>query len=238
MLAALGLQSVTAADGRKALDMLAVDKFDVVLMDCQMPVMDGFSATAELRRREGAGPRMPVIALTANATHEGRDACLAAGMDDYLAKPFSRPALRAVLARWLPAEAAAVSPAPVETPAPTTVDVLDRGTLNALRALPRKGGKDMLSHIVERYLVDSRDLVASIEHAIEQSDAAELARAAHAWRSYNGNVGAHGLANLCRELEDRARNGKIGTARELLGELRALHTRVREELQFETRRSA
>jgi HPt (histidine-containing phosphotransfer) domain-containing protein len=117
-------------------------------------------------------------------------------------------------------------------------DVLDRGTLNALRALPRKGTKDMLSHIVERYLADSRELVASIERSIEQSDAAELARAAHAWRSYNGNVGAHGLASLCRELEDRARNGKIATARELLGELRALNTRVREELQFEMRRSA
>jgi HPt (histidine-containing phosphotransfer) domain-containing protein len=116
--------------------------------------------------------------------------------------------------------------------------VLDRGTLNALRALPRKGTKDMLSHIVERYLADSRELVASIERSIEQSDAAELARAAHAWRSYNGNVGAHGLASLCRELEDRARNGKIATARELLGELRALNTRVREELQFEMRRSA
>ena len=238
MLAALGVQSATAADGRKALDMLAVDKFDVVLMDCQMPVMDGFSATAELRRREGAGNRMPVIALTANATHEGRDACLAAGMDDYLAKPFSRAALREVLARWLPAAPAAATPVPVETPAPATADVLDRGTLNALRALPRKGTKDMLSHIVERYLADSRELVASIERSIEQGDAAELARAAHAWRSYNGNVGAHGLASVCRELEERARNGKIATARELLGELRALHTRVREELQFEMRRSA
>ena len=238
MLAALGLQAATAADGRKALDMLAVDKFDVVLMDCQMPVMDGFSATAELRRREGTGVRMPVIALTANATHEGRDACLAAGMDDYLAKPFSRAALRAVLARWLPTEAVVATPVPVETPPPATTDVLDRSTLNALRALPRKGTKDMLSHIVERYLADSRDLVALIERSIEQGDPAALARAAHAWRSYNGNVGAHGLASLCRELEDRARSGKIATARELLGELRALHTRVREELQFEMRRSA
>jgi len=237
MLAALGLQAATANDGRQALDMLAVDKFDVVLMDCQMPVMDGFSATAELRRREGAGSRMPVIALTANATREGRDACLAAGMDDYLAKPFSRAALHTVLALWLPAETAAAS-APVEPAATTTSDVLDRTTLNALRALPRKGTKDMLSHIVERYLADSRDLVASIERAIEQGDVEELARAAHAWRSYNGNVGAHGLASLCRELEDRARNGKVAAARELLGELRASYVRVREELQFEMRRSA
>jgi HPt (histidine-containing phosphotransfer) domain-containing protein len=159
-------------------------------------------------------------------------------MDDYLAKPFSRAALHAALSRWLPAEAAAASPAPVVTLSTATSDVLDRTTLNALRALPRKGTKDMLSHIVERYLADSRDLVASIERAVEQDDAEELARAAHAWRSYNGNVGAHGLASLCRELEDRARNGKVAAARELLGELRASYVRVREELQFEMRRSA
>lgn len=238
MLAALGLQVATAADGRQALDMLAAEKVDLVLMDCQMPVMDGFSATAELRRREGAGTRMPVIALTADATNQGREACLAAGMDDYLAKPFSRAALHAVLARWLPAETAAAAPVHVEAPPPAAADVLDRTTLNALRALPRKGTKDMLSHIVERYLADSRDLVASIERAIERGEAAELARAAHAWRSYNGNVGAHGLANLCRELEERARRGELTAARELLGELRALHARVREELQFEMRRSA
>jgi HPt (histidine-containing phosphotransfer) domain-containing protein len=181
---------------------------------------------------------MPVIALTANATSEGREACLAAGMDDHLAKPFSRAALHSVLARWLPAGTAAAQLPPVEALAPAGGDVLDRNTLNALRALPRKGSKDMLSHIVERYLTDSRDLVASIEHAIERGEAAELARAAHAWRSYNGNVGAHGLANLCRDLEDRARDGKVAAARELLVELRALHARVREELQFEIRRSA
>jgi signal transduction histidine kinase/ligand-binding sensor domain-containing protein/CheY-like chemotaxis protein/HPt (histidine-containing phosphotransfer) domain-containing protein len=237
MLAALGLQATTAANGRQALDRLAAEEFDIVLMDCQMPVMDGFSATAELRRREGSGSRLPIVALTANATSEGREACLAAGMDDYLAKPFSRSALHAVLARWLPVEAAAATSARVEAPPTATPDVLDRATLNALRALPRKGSKDMLSHIVERYLADSRELVSSIERAVAEGDAPELTRAAHAWRSYNGNVGAHGLANLCRELEERARSGKIATTPELLGELRALHTRVREELQFEMRRA-
>ncbi|TLY58291.1 MAG: response regulator, partial [Gammaproteobacteria bacterium] len=84
MLTSLGLLVETAADGQQALDRLAKERFDVVLMDCEMPVMDGFSATAELRRREAeaAGTRTPIVALTADATSTGRAACLAAGMDD------------------------------------------------------------------------------------------------------------------------------------------------------------
>ena len=247
MLTAYGLEVASVSDGQQALERLVTDRFDVVLMDCQMPLMDGFSATIELRRREGAGVHTPVIALTADATSEGRAACLAAGMDDYLAKPFSRAALHAVLLRWLGSSSAQqpsslrVGPAAPSTGAaatPPPTDLLDRTTLNALRALPRKGAKDMLSHIAERYLADSRDLVASIERAIDDGEAADLARAAHAWRSHNGNVGANALAQLCRELEDRAREGNLAAARGLLGELRSLHARVSEELQFELRRSA
>jgi CheY-like chemotaxis protein len=90
-----------AADGREALEKLSAGRYDAVLMDCQMPVMDGFSATVELRRREGTGKRTPVIALTADTTSAGRQACFEAGMDDYLGKPFSRATLHAALARWL-----------------------------------------------------------------------------------------------------------------------------------------
>jgi CheY-like chemotaxis protein len=103
MLKALGLRVDTAHDGRHALEMLARTNYDVVLMDCRMPVMDGFAATAELRLREGEGRHTPVIALTADTTNAAREACFAAGMDDYLGKPFSRSTLRAALARWVPA---------------------------------------------------------------------------------------------------------------------------------------
>lgn len=103
MLKALGLEVDTAHDGSHALDMLARTRYDVVLMDCRMPVMDGYAATTELRRREGDGRRIPVIALTADTTSAAREACLVAGMDDYLGKPFSRATLRAALARWIPA---------------------------------------------------------------------------------------------------------------------------------------
>ncbi len=100
MLASIGCEVSTAANGQIAIDRLAVEDFDAVLMDCQMPVLDGFGATRMIRNR---GQRVPIIALTANAVTGDRERCLAAGMDDYLCKPFTLDALRTVLRRWLPA---------------------------------------------------------------------------------------------------------------------------------------
>jgi signal transduction histidine kinase/ligand-binding sensor domain-containing protein/CheY-like chemotaxis protein len=239
ILGSLGLQVQTANDGRQALDVLQTQRFDAVLMDCEMPVMDGFSATAALRRREPAGAHVPVIALTADATAAGREACLAAGMDDYLAKPFRRETLHGMLARWLgnPRHESEASASTVDS-TPSGEPTLDGATLDALRALPRSGAKDMLEHIGELYLLDSRELIASIEESLAAGNSADLARAAHAWRSYNGNVGALGLARLCRELEDTARQSNFAAAHEIYEQIRALHVRVRDELEFAMRRSA
>ncbi len=107
VLSRIGCAVHVAANGEQALEYLNRENYDAVLMDCQMPVMDGYEATAELRRREGDGPRTPVIALTASAMAEDRDRCLAAGMDDYLSKPVSMQNLAAALAHWLPAGATA-----------------------------------------------------------------------------------------------------------------------------------
>jgi len=240
MLAAIGLECGTATDGQVALDRLRAERFDLVLMDCEMPVMDGLAATRAYRATETAGARLPIVALTADVTAEGRAACLAAGMDDHLAKPFDRAALAAVLARWLPsaADSAAVPAMPVARAADSEEPVLDRHTLDALRALPSRHAQGMLGQVVGRYLSESRPLVTAIELAAAGGDAAELARAAHAWRSYNGNVGAHSLAKLCRELEDRARQGRLESLDPLLGEIRALHARVQEALETELRRIA
>jgi two-component system sensor histidine kinase/response regulator len=244
ILASLGLRAETANDGRQALEVLQAQRFDAVLMDCEMPVMDGFAATAAIRAREPAGTRIPVIALTADATAAGREACLAAGMDDYLAKPFRREALHGTLARWL---AGKTRTEPMRGPeahgsaadsTPPGEPILDGATLDALRALPRNGAKDMLNHIGELYLLDSRGLIASIEESLGAGNSADLARAAHAWRSYNGNVGAHGLARLCRELEDMARRSDFAAAREIYAQISTLHARVRDELEFAMRRSA
>jgi CheY-like chemotaxis protein len=244
ILASLGLRADTANHGRQALEVLRGQHFDAVLMDCEMPVMDGFSATVAIRRQEPAGTRIPIIALTADATAAGREACLAAGMDDYLAKPFRREALHATLVRWLaagtqtePSHASKAGGSTVDATAPGE-PILDGATLDALRALPRSGAKGMLEHIGELYLVDSRGLIASIEQALRAENSADLARAAHAWRSYNGNVGAHSLASLCRELEDSARQSDFPAAREIFARIGALHLRVRDELESAIRRSA
>jgi signal transduction histidine kinase/ligand-binding sensor domain-containing protein/DNA-binding response OmpR family regulator/HPt (histidine-containing phosphotransfer) domain-containing protein len=245
ILASLGLLVDTANHGGQALDMLRTRHFDAVLMDCEMPVMDGFSATSAIRHAESAGTRIPIIALTADATAAGREACLAAGMDDYLAKPFRREALHATLTRWLGRGRGGAGAAPaakaargVPEPAPASEPILDGATLDALRALPRNGARDMLCHIGEMYLRDSRGLVTSIEAALSAGNSGDLARAAHAWRSYNGNVGAHGLARLCRELEDAARQGDFAAARETYARISTLHLRVRDELQYAMRKSA
>ena len=111
MLRELGHEVVLREDGKQALDILEHESFDLVLMDCQMPVLDGFSATRELRLREQAtGNRTPVIALTANAVKGDREACLEAGMDDYLSKPYTRAQLAATCAQWLPHVASNTSP--------------------------------------------------------------------------------------------------------------------------------
>jgi len=253
MLAAIGVDSDTATDGREALEKLARERFDAVLMDCEMPVMDGCAATRALREREAGVPRLPVIALTADGTQAGRTACLAAGMDDYLAKPVTREALHAALARWLsaadvPAEVVAAPfarmPVGAQDPKDIAQDVrvaetlLDHATLDGLRALPPRGERDMLSHIAESYLADSQHLVATIEHALGAGQAAELARAAHAWRSCNGHIGALGLVSLCRELEACARAGDLRSAPMLIARIRAMYARVSEELHAQIRRSA
>jgi len=236
MLAALGVEAETAANGREGLERLGRESFDLVLMDCEMPVMDGLSATSELRLSEAPGRRLPVIALTADATAEGRAACLAAGMDDYLAKPFTREALRAVLVRWLPeAPAAGVTAAGAD---PAAELLLDRATLEALRTLPPRGSEPILDRVAGAYVVNSERLLAALAQAIEAGERGALARAAHAWRSCNGNVGALALVEVCRELERCARGGDMLGARDLFAAARALYGRVSAELHTELRRSA
>ncbi|HUA88770.1 MAG TPA: response regulator, partial [Steroidobacteraceae bacterium] len=241
MLTSLGLTVTCAPDGQQGLARYAERRPDLILMDCQMPVLDGYGAALEIRRLEQGGPRVPIIALTADATSAARQACLEAGMDDYLSKPFTRDALRTVLARWLAPASAAAPPPGVPAGRPAAAP-LDAQTLETLRALPRRGARSMLEHIARLYLAESSAQLAGLKRALDEGDPQRLARAAHGWASSNGNVGALHLARLCRGLEEQARRNDLRAARAGFAQLQHEYDRVHAALQAEVsdglRRSA
>ncbi|MFQ5773134.1 MAG: response regulator [Kiloniellaceae bacterium] len=248
-LALLGCRVDIVDNGRMAVDALAVGSYDIVLMDIQMPVLDGFDATAEIRAREQArvAPKhIPIIALTANAMKGERERCLAAGMDDYLSKPFTPVQLRAVLEKWITRKDAPVPLRPAEggrqgaAPGPARAaqrepgpSVLDRSALEGIRALQRDGAPDTLVKVVGVYLEHSPRLLETIERAVAARDAEGLCNAAHSLKSSTANVGATELAALCKELEAMGREHRLDGARGLLDQVRAQYALVCTALRAE-----
>ncbi|UCV12339.1 response regulator [Dechloromonas denitrificans] len=206
-----GLEVRTAANGRLALDLMAVENFDLVLMDCQMPELDGFAATQALREREiGSGRRIPVVALTANAMQGDRERCVAAGMDDYLAKPYSGEQILAVLKRWLPVERRqSAPPAPVAAVPLQREPPLDPSALDKIRALSPDKSDVLIRQLIQAYLKGAARELARFEQGIEAQSASTLISAAHALKSSSFNVGANGLAERCREIEILGNNASM-----------------------------
>ena len=205
MIESLGWRVATAANGRIALDRLAERPYDVVFMDCQMPEMDGFQATAAIRVREaGTGHHTPIVALTANAIEGDRERCLAAGMDGYLSKPYKREQIRAILADRSGGFAAPVAAPPLASAA--TAPVLDEGVLIALGELRQAGGPDVLAETVRVFLDSSPLLLRRLqEAAVGDGDRRVLRDASHTLKSASAAVGAAALSARCAELETQTR---------------------------------
>ncbi|MDO9365723.1 MAG: ATP-binding protein [Methylotenera sp.] len=207
MLASLGLESTVAHDGLEALDLLSSDQFDVILMDCQMPMMDGFEATREIRRIEaGTGYHTPIVALTANAIVGDREKCLAAGMDDYLVKPYTEKQLEDVIKHWLNG-AAVMSPAVSVNDNASTHSPVDLAALNDLRRLVPGNGNDFISKLVEAYLQTAPEGVLRLNEALATENASEVAKAAHALKSSSANLCATHLAEFFKKIEAKGRTG-------------------------------
>jgi CheY-like chemotaxis protein/HPt (histidine-containing phosphotransfer) domain-containing protein len=216
MLESLGCATCTADNGRAAIDAMNDAGFDAVLMDCQMPQMDGLTATAEIRRREenSGRPRMPIIAVTANAMEGDRERCLAAGMDDFLSKPFTRQQLASLLKRWLGARTLADRTERGDTGRPPLVDA---GVLRNIAALTRP---DLLDSLIDLYLQHSPGLVEAVEAAAAGMRAPELAEAVHTLGSSTANLGGVRLAAAARECELLLRAGGIAQAMPLIARIR------------------
>ena len=239
MLESFGLRVSVAQNGRQALEAVAAQAFDVVLMDCQMPEMDGFEAARRIRRREAekgvpAAARQTIVAVTANAIEGDRERCLAAGMDDYLSKPFSKADLHALLSRWL----AAGKPAAADHSAPVPVghadvreeavdaDTIDETVLDRLAALQRPGKVGVVEQVVGLYLDDSGRALVTLREALSRHDLAAATQHAHNLKSSSGHVGATGLSTHFAALERAARAGDADRAASLLPAAEAGYAQV------------
>jgi CheY-like chemotaxis protein/HPt (histidine-containing phosphotransfer) domain-containing protein len=228
MMNRFGLSVSLAADGAQALEMVRDQPFDLVLMDCQMPVMDGFEATRRIRAWEATrtplGPALPIVALTANAIAEDREACALAGMTGYLSKPITGASLFEALAVHLeaPESAASTGVAASSVIAPATPSparpIFDTSVLAELPMVADGTDPDFALSVLDQFLEMSAQALARCETAIASADGETIVREAHTLKSSSAQVGALALAACAAELEERLRAG-LPMAREDWGRL-------------------
>ncbi|MCD4755755.1 MAG: response regulator [Deltaproteobacteria bacterium] len=231
MLELMGCRVDVAENGREAVEAISKAGFDLVLMDCHMPEMDGFTAVAKIREHEqagGNGQRVPIIALTADVQKGVQDQCVAAGMDGYLSKPFTQDQLQTVLLRWLDrhgefngSKAMEQSAGPDEHK--ETEPLLEQHALDKIRALQRPGKPNILGKIIKLYLESSPELITTVRESVEQGDSKALCEAAHSLKSSSANLGAIQLAAVCKELEDMGREGRTDGAKALMDRIESEH---------------
>lgn len=238
MLARLGYEVRVAGDGRDALGVLEVAPHDVVLMDCQMPGMDGYEATAEIRRREGTTRQVAIVAMTAGVTQWDEQTCLETGMDAFLGKPVDWKAAAGVLARWTVvarSRSAAAASGPGSPgldpggPAPARTPALDPAIVAEIAALEDGGDEGLLDELLTAFVEDATGRVATLRTAVA-GEGANVAGTAHSLRGSSLSFGARSLAGLCAEVEAAAAAGNAAAVVRLVEEMEAELARVAEEV--------
>lgn len=229
----LGYAADAVANGLEVLDALERIPYDLVFMDCQMPEMDGYKATGEIRKREGESRRTTIIAMTANALSGDRERCLAAGMDDYISKPVKSETLSAAIERWT-ADRASSQPAEIAEQTPVAgPTVLDAEVIAELRGLQSSTDPDFFNHLIDLFIEETPHRLAAIRAAVAGSNPEALAHEAHALKGSSAHLGATRMDALCEILEEQGRGGSVSGALALLSVLEEEFARVREALEAE-----
>ena len=217
----------TASDGLRALEAMQENSYDIVFMDCQMPNLDGFDTCRRIREFPNlfkSRSSIPIVALTASATETVRDACLDAGMNDCITKPFTLDRLRRALLQWLPDVYRATEGDDAKSnddtgltgymPQARVVGALDRAAIESLRLLESPSDTYGFVNLISGYFDSSRKTIDRMREAFDNGNVQGLAESAHSLKSSSANVGAVALSRLCQELESTAGHGKwadIGT---------------------------
>jgi TMAO reductase system sensor TorS len=237
-LEALGYDADLVDGGAVALERMHAVRYDLVLMDCQMPELDGYETTRRIRAGEPAGARIIVIAMTAHALSGERERCLAAGMDDYLAKPVRLAQLQRTLRRWLHTGSSADSDERLRSDIATgsraegraetreeLLPVLDPAPIQELRDLAERTGRDLVSKIVGSFLDSNRDAAAAIQAALHQSDWSTLDRRVHALAGSAGALGLRQVQALCERIEHLVQERMFEGCTEAVSALVEAHAR-------------
>jgi CheY-like chemotaxis protein len=236
MLERLGYRADVAANGHEAIEALSRIQYAAILMDVQMPEMDGYEATAEIKRREeGQARRTPIIAMTASAMQGDREKALEAGMDDYVTKPVTAKELGAVLGLWVSPQAfSSASVADTDSAASNEEEgPLDESVVATLRGLQEEGKPDILEVLFELFLEDVPPQLVALRESVEAGKVHAVERIAHKLKGSSGNMGATHMAALCSELEEIGTSGDLSRAPELLKRLEEDFGRVRTALEAE-----
>ncbi len=223
MLEKLGHLVDVVANGLEAVAAVRELPYDVILMDCQMPELDGYDATRQIRRLEGEARRTPIIAMTANVMQGDRERCLSVGMDDYVGKPIRVQELYGALGRWIGwEETTSREPVAPALPAATALDEpdLDESILREIAEFAPEDGAALLRELVAMFFAEAPARLGNLEAGIAAADCSRVTRAAHAMKGSAGNIGARKISALCGRLERQGREGLEPDAPALVAALR------------------
>ncbi|PTY08488.1 hypothetical protein DB347_02585 [Opitutaceae bacterium EW11] len=233
----LGHQAEIASDGAQALDMLALQRYDVVFMDCQMPVLDGYETTRRIRagRVPNLNPAVPIIALTAFATDSDRQKCFAAGMDDFVAKPIRFEDIQAALRRH---QQKGVTPTTSDSASPfeDSPSVLDRAQFDHLCDLQDEEDPDFICDLIDLFVAETPRRIAEMRAACFAQDSRAVAQVAHTVSGAAANFGGRALQICCQQIDALARAGKLAEVEGLLSRLDQENARLALALEKQKQR--
>ncbi len=250
LLEKLGHRADVVANGKEAIEAVKRISYDLILMDCQMPEMDGYTATQIIRKSETGLSQIPIIAMTANAMSGDREKCLTAGMSDYLTKPVDQEQLQKTLQQWLPSSRGSVraigidsqrtsiicedSGKPRKTQELVAPPAINLAAIQQIRDLAGDNHKTILTRVIEQFIHDAQDCVTAIQAAIDNNQPEAIVNAAHGLKGISRNMGAEQLATLCLQMEQNGKNHTREEAKDQLLVLQQELARVNQALQIET----